>query len=150
MRRVRLTDGPAARWQTDPVPTEIPPSPPDHLRARFRQAALDAERGTGSRECTDQQAQRNIIVRIGIIIVGTIVLLAGLVMLALPGPGIVAVLAGLGILAQELPWAERLMERIKEKAHVDQVKAQPLWVRAVLIVATVAGIAASAIYILKR
>ena len=70
-------------------------------------------------------------------------------MLALPGPGIVAVLAGLGILAQELPWAERLMQRVKQKAHVDKVKAQPIWVRIVLIVATVAGVAASAIFVLE-
>ncbi len=124
--------------------------PAGDLRARLRAAALEAERGIGARESSDQQARRHIVVRVGIIVVGTIVVLAGFVMLVLPGPGIVAVLAGLGILAQELPWAERLMERVKEKTHVDQVKAQPAWVRVVLVVATIVAIAASAIYLLQR
>jgi uncharacterized protein (TIGR02611 family) len=126
------------------------PHPSGDLRARLRAAALEAERGTGSRESSDRQARRHILARIGIIVIGTIVLLAGLLMLILPGPGVVAVLAGLGILAQELPWAERIMERVKEKAHVDQLKASPAWVRVVLVVATVVGVAASVMYVLQR
>src|SRR6476620_6097708 len=122
--------------------TDPSTDPAADLRARLREAAIDAELGTGSRESSDRQVRRHILVRIGIILVGAIVLLAGLIMLALPGPGIVAVLAGLGILAQELPWAERLMQRVKQKTHVDKVKTQPIWVRIVLIVATVAGVAA--------
>jgi uncharacterized protein (TIGR02611 family) len=129
--------------------TDPSTDPAADLRARLRQAAIEAELGTGSRESSDRQVRRHILVRIAIILVGAIVLLAGLIMLALPGPGIVAVLAGLGILAQELPWAERLMQRVKQKAHVDKVKAQPMWVRIVLIVATVAGVAASAIFVLE-
>src|SRR5687767_12208638 len=53
--------------------------------------------------------------RVGIAIAGGTVILAGVAMLVLPGPGIVAILLGLGILSLEfeLPrvWLERLKAR---------------------------------------
>jgi uncharacterized protein (TIGR02611 family) len=54
--------------------------------------------------------------RIIIIVVGLTVLIAGLLMLVLPGPGIVVLIAGLAILATEFVWAARLLERAKEHA----------------------------------
>ena len=53
------------------------------------------------------------IVRIGI---GFILLLAGLLMLVLPGPGIVAIGIGLALLAGEFTWARRLLDRLKSRA----------------------------------
>lgn len=48
------------------------------------------------------------------ILVGFTVLLAGIVMLATPGPGWVVIFAGLAILAAaEILWAKRLLERLK-------------------------------------
>jgi uncharacterized protein (TIGR02611 family) len=55
--------------------------------------------------------------RVGVTIAGFAVLLAGLVMLVLPGPGIVVILAGLAILATEYVWAQRLLRIAKEKAN---------------------------------
>ena len=53
--------------------------------------------------------------RVAIAIAGGVVILAGFAMLVLPGPGIVAILLGLGILSLEfeLPrvWLERLKAR---------------------------------------
>jgi uncharacterized protein (TIGR02611 family) len=120
--------------------------PPDELlRTRLRDAALEAEYGTGDRETSEEHARRNIFVRIAIITVGLVLLLAGLVMMVLPGPGLVAILVGLGILAQEFTWADRLLKTVRKKARVDQVAQQPLWVRigigAISVAAVVAGIA---------
>jgi uncharacterized protein (TIGR02611 family) len=58
--------------------------------------------------------QRNIFQRIGIVILGILVVLAGIVMSGpgVPGPGIVTILLGLGFLALEFDWAERWMERV--------------------------------------
>ena len=125
------------------------PPDTDDRRGRLRRAALEAEHETGQHESTEEQARRHLLVRIGIIVVGTIVLLGGLAMLALPGPGIVGVLAGLGILAQELPWAERLLNKVKERTKLDQVKHQPRWVRVVLVLATVGAVGGSAAYLLS-
>ena len=55
--------------------------------------------------------------RVGVTIAGFLVLLAGVAMLVLPGPGIVVIIAGLAILATEYVWAQRLLRIAKEKAN---------------------------------
>jgi uncharacterized protein (TIGR02611 family) len=54
--------------------------------------------------------------RLVILMVGGVVLLAGIGMLVLPGPGIVVIIAGLAILAKEFTWAERTLDKAKEQA----------------------------------
>jgi len=44
---------------------------------------------------------------------GFALLTAGIAMLALPGPGWLAIVGGLAILAREFTWAERLLDRLK-------------------------------------
>jgi uncharacterized protein (TIGR02611 family) len=55
--------------------------------------------------------------------VGALVILAGFVMLVAPGPGIVAIILGLAILATEWDWAERWMKKAKEQALRAQQRA---------------------------
>jgi uncharacterized protein (TIGR02611 family) len=55
--------------------------------------------------------------RVAVTIAGFVVVLAGLAMLVLPGPGILVVVAGLAILATEYVWAQRLLRIAKEKAN---------------------------------
>jgi len=54
--------------------------------------------------------------RIAVTVVGFAVLLAGVAMLVLPGPGWAAIFLGLAILATEYVWAQRLLKAAKEKA----------------------------------
>jgi uncharacterized protein (TIGR02611 family) len=54
--------------------------------------------------------------RVGISIAGGAVVLAGLAMLVLPGPGVLVIIAGLAILATEYVWAQRAMNYAKRKA----------------------------------
>ena len=54
--------------------------------------------------------------RVAVTIAGFAVLLAGIAMLVLPGPGIVVIIAGLAILGTEYVWAQRLLRIAKEKA----------------------------------
>lgn len=58
----------------------------------------------------------NLAQRIAKIILGFVVLLAGLLMLVTPGPGGLAILVGLTLLASEFQWAKRLLDRLKEKS----------------------------------
>jgi len=53
--------------------------------------------------------------RVFLIIAGFTLLLAGGVMLVTPGPGMLVIFLGLGLLAAEFIWARRLMERIKRE-----------------------------------
>ena len=119
-------------------------------RARFRAAALEAELATGRRESSDARAQRNIIFRLVIIMVGTIVSLAGLSMMVLPGPGIVVTLVGLGILSREFAWADRLLRALRKKSHVDEIGRLPMWVQVVLGLVSIAAVVASVAYVVTR
>jgi uncharacterized protein (TIGR02611 family) len=53
--------------------------------------------------------------RIAKIVIGFVLLLAGLVMLVIPGPGLVTIALGLALLATEFLWARQLLARIKGK-----------------------------------
>lgn len=55
--------------------------------------------------------------RIGVGVVGGLVTAVGLVLMVLPGPGILVVLAGLAILASEFHFARRLLAWARERAH---------------------------------
>jgi uncharacterized protein (TIGR02611 family) len=78
--------------------------------------------------------------RVGVGIVGGIIVAFGLATIPLPGPGWLTVIAGLFVLASEFTWAERLLEFTR--AHVtrwtDWVGAQPIWVRVLIGLATAA------------
>jgi hypothetical protein len=50
----------------------------------------------------------------GVAAVGGALVLTGLVLLVLPGPGIPLLIAGLVILATEFAWAESLLRRVKQ------------------------------------
>jgi hypothetical protein len=49
-------------------------------------------------------------------VVGTTIVLIGLVLLILPGPGIPILIAGLAVLATEFLWAKRLLNQVKARA----------------------------------
>jgi uncharacterized protein (TIGR02611 family) len=55
--------------------------------------------------------------RVFLIIAGFTLLLAGIVMLVTPGPGLVVIFFGLSLLAAEFVWARRLMNRIKREGE---------------------------------
>jgi uncharacterized protein (TIGR02611 family) len=50
------------------------------------------------------------------ILFGFTLLVLGVAMLALPGPGLVTIVLGLGILAAEYVWARRLLDRVKQQS----------------------------------
>ena len=78
--------------------------------------------------------------RVGVGVVGGLVVAFGLATIPLPGPGWLTVIAGLFVLASEFTWAERLLEYTRERVSrwSDWVGAQALWVRVLLGLATAA------------
>ena len=65
--------------------------------------------------------------RMAIFVVGVVLLAAGLVMLVVPGPGLLVIIAGLAVLATEFAWAERLLDTAKEQATKAKDKATSRW-----------------------
>ncbi|MBJ7291564.1 TIGR02611 family protein [Williamsia sp.] len=68
----------------------------------------------------------NLVYRIGVGVIGTAVLIVGIIAIPYPGPGWLIVFAGLGILATEFSWAHRLLifARGKYDAFADWLKKQ--------------------------
>jgi uncharacterized protein (TIGR02611 family) len=66
------------------------------------------------RERKERHKQRNIFQRAAIVLLGLVIVVAGIAMSApgVPGPGIATIVIGLGFLALEFDWAERMMERL--------------------------------------
>ena len=98
------------------------------------------------RERKQRHKQRSKVVRLGWMILGIVLVLAGIVLSLplVPGPGFLLVFVGLAMLALEFDRVERLVEKLVYR--VDQLeesakKASPLQ-RALVVVAIVAGCAA--------
>jgi Putative transmembrane protein (PGPGW) len=55
--------------------------------------------------------------RIAVSVIGGVLLIAGVAMLVLPGPGMVLCAAGLGVLATEYEWARRSLGWAQDRAR---------------------------------
>jgi uncharacterized protein (TIGR02611 family) len=55
--------------------------------------------------------------RLLVLLVGGTVVLVGIALLVLPGPGILTIIVGLAILATEFAWAEMLLARARKHAE---------------------------------
>jgi uncharacterized protein (TIGR02611 family) len=67
--------------------------------------------------------------RIVVLVIGLALVLGGIALLVLPGPGLLVIIAGLAVLATEFAWAERLLDRAKDQASRAKDKAQASWRR---------------------
>ena len=61
--------------------------------------------------------------RVAVLVIGLVLVVGGLAMLVLPGPGILLVIAGLALLATEFVWAEYLLGKAKDQAGKAKEKA---------------------------
>jgi uncharacterized protein (TIGR02611 family) len=91
-------------------------------RQRFEnleRVAVEVELETSRHEETLAEAERHVLVRVGRVVLGVVVLVAGLIMLPLPGPGLLTVAAGLALLASDVPYARRLLDRVRRRLPAD-------------------------------
>lgn len=89
-------------------------------------AAIEAELETGRREESIQEARKSLLLRIVQISVGSVVLLFGLLLMVMPGPGLVVVAIGLAILAPEVPFARRLLGRVQQRIPREEDGSLPV------------------------
>jgi hypothetical protein len=75
--------------------------------------------------------------RVGVEVLGWLLVVAGIAALILPGPGLLMLAGGLVVLSQQYEWAERRVEPIKREALKGAANSVETWPR---IVATCLGI----------
>ena len=99
----------------------------------------------GVRERRDRHRERSKVVRAAVVLAGFVVVLAGVAMLVLPGPGLVVIAAGLALLALEFVWAERVLERTVDQMNkaTDTVKRASRAQRLILALLGVLVVAAA-------
>lgn len=66
---------------------------------------------------------------VAVTVVGGTVVLTGVAMLVLPGPGILAILAGLALLATEFAWARRWLDRAHAAGRAGVDRGREVWER---------------------
>ena len=81
----------------------------------FRDAAIRAEIEVGHPEDNADQAWHHALVRIGRMGLGFLLLIGGIAMMVLPGPGALAMSAGLVILSRDFVWADRALRYLRKK-----------------------------------
>ncbi|MGH3240813.1 MAG: PGPGW domain-containing protein [Spirillospora sp.] len=84
----------------------------------------DAERDPSSRTEPRRSAPVRLLRKAAVAVAGTALIVAGVAMLVLPGPGVVTILAGLGLLGTEFPTARRISRRVN-----GWIRAAWHWVR---------------------
>ncbi len=55
-------------------------------------------------------------------VIGVTIILIGIALLALPGPGLIVIIVGLAVLASEFVWAKRLLEQAR--GHYVRMKSK--------------------------
>ena len=110
---------------------------------RFEEAAIEAELETGYREETREKARRGVVTRIFRIAAGSLIIVLGVILIPLPGPGLLVVAIGLGVLSRDVAWADRLLQIARRRLPSDGDGRLPRSRIATMVVLALAGIALS-------
>jgi hypothetical protein len=122
--------------------------PEEERRYIWTSAAIEAELETGRREETEAAVRASLLVRVVRISAGAVVLLIGLSLLVLPGPGTVVIAAGLSILAIDVPFARRLLQKVRARLPQDADGGTPTWLLLTMGGSVLLGLAVSAAFVI--
>jgi hypothetical protein len=86
---------------------------------RLEEAAIAAEMETDEREETVEEAKRGVLRRLARMTAGFFLVAVGTALLVLPGPGLVVIASGLLLLSRDIPFAARLLEKVRERIPAD-------------------------------
>ena len=93
------------------------------------------------RERKEVHKQRSRVYRVSFAVLGFALILLGLVLVPLPGPGWLIVAIGFGMLALEFDRAERMLERLLHKMEnaAERASQAPAWQKALGIAVAAVG-----------
>lgn len=104
--------------------------------------AVEAEIET-AHEPTEEAAERGLIRRILRIGAGATVVVVGLFLLVLPGPGLVVIAAGLGLMARDVPFARRMLAVVRRRLPESEEGEVARWVIVVSVAVAVLSVGGS-------
>ncbi|GAA2223476.1 TIGR02611 family protein [Streptomyces nogalater] len=109
----------------------------------------EAERGLGSRAPEFIKSRRllHLSWQVGVFVIGLAVVVAGIIMLPLPGPGWVVIFGGMAIWATEFVWAQLVLRWTKRKVTEAAQRALDPRVRRRNITLTVIGLVIIAVLV---
>lgn len=110
---------------------------------QLEQAAIEAEMETGRREETVEEARAGVLRRLGRMTAGFFLCGLGLALLVLPGPGLVVLASGLLLLSVDVPFAARLLEKVRARIPSDADGNVPTHVIVAGVATTICGVAGS-------
>lgn len=111
-------------------------------------AAIEAELETGRKEKDERAAQASLLIRVARITAGAMITLLGIGLIPLPGPGLIVLVAGLSILAIDVPFARRLLHKVRDRMPQNAAGGTSRWAILAMVVAALVGVGASATYML--
>jgi uncharacterized protein (TIGR02611 family) len=88
--------------------------------------------------------------RIALEFLGWTLVLAGIAALVLPGPGLLAIFAGLAILSQQYEWAERRIDPVKKRALEGASDSVKTWPRIAVATTIALGIVAFGVLYVRQ
>ena len=98
----------------------------------------------GLQERRARHKERHHLIRVAAAIGGFLVVLLGIILIPLPGPGLLVVAVGLAVLALEFAWAEHLLEKTVDRlseARERVKRASPVGQAAVALLGVLAAAA---------
>lgn len=114
------------------------------------ETAEEADQAGGFAASTPQRAKAHLAVRVARISLAVVLLLAGVAMLVLPGPGWLVIAAGLAVLSRDVAWAERWLAAVRRRIPGAQPDGSlPRRVLATIIVVALATASFSAWLVLR-
>jgi hypothetical protein len=115
----------------------------------LREAAIAADRELSSPGEPVAKTRQHVVIRVARMSFATLLLLAGLAMMVLPGPGLLVIAMGLAILARDVAWAERVLVKVRSRLPADESGAPKRWVVVVSVAGLLVGAAASVLFALR-
>lgn len=141
---VRFESAASLTRSADYTPESLPES------ESLLDAAVEAEFRTGVREASVDAAKAHLVVRIARIVAGSFLVVVGVAMLVLPGPGVVVILAGLSLLAVDIAFARRLRDVLVERTGRATGFIPRPWRRGLLCAGVVAGLLTPVLALMAR
>jgi len=121
-------------------PTDVPPDEPTHEDGALGELlawSIEAEVET-AHEATRAEAERGLVRRVAVLVAGFTLVIVGIFLLVLPGPGLITIAAGLALLSRDVPFARRWLAVVRRRIPEDEDGEVAVWV---IVVSAVVGVA---------